>query len=343
MRRGERSLVAVARKCAACVKKQPTALLWRIGSTKERSGTPGTSLDLHVVGVPSPVAEVLLILLTDRIAQHAGVEKRAIALNSIGSADSSGRYMRDIGGFLRKHLESISPTLRGRAATDPFGTLVQLIDRGHPIVSRAPQSMEYLTEEERKRFWELLEYLEVLRLPYELHAQILGSRDCWSHTLFEVATTDTETGARLPFAYGGRYDPLISWVSGVPSSAVRVSIECETRGRTRLDRVVSDVPAIYFLHLGREARRKVFDVLELLREADIPVHQSLLYERLGEQMEAARTFGVPYMLIMGHKEATEGNIMVREVATNAQDTVPVNELVGYLKRRRVQNWKPIAV
>ena len=38
---------------------------------------------------------------------------------------------------------------------------------------------------------------------------------------------------------------------------------------------------------------------------------------------------------MGHKEIMEDAVLVREVATNSQDSVPVDELTGYLKRRKL--------
>src|SRR6204780_5439623 len=139
--------------------------------------------------------------------------------------ESSNRYVRDVGTYLRKHIDTISPTLRPRAATDPLGTLVQLIERGHPGVARAPQAMEYLTEEERRRFWELLEYLEVSGLSYELTPTILGSRDCWAHALYELSTMDEETNSRIPIAFGGRYDPLTTRFGGNMGAAT-IAITC---------------------------------------------------------------------------------------------------------------------
>jgi histidyl-tRNA synthetase len=56
-------------------------------------------------------------------------------------------------------------------------------------------------------------------------------------------------------------------------------------------------------------------------------------------MAAARNLAVPYVLIMGHKEAMEGTILVREVATNSQQAVPVPELPNYIRRHRMSNWK----
>ena len=54
-------------------------------------------------------------------------------------------------------------------------------------------------------------------------------------------------------------------------------------------------------------------------------------------MIAARSFAPPYILIMGHKEAVEGTILVREVATNSQEVVSVPDLPNYLKRKRLSS------
>ena len=339
-RRDERALTSSARKCAASIRglTEPGGLLaYRV--VQQGAGSPATTLELHVVGTASAVAEALLLVVANAIIEEAGMNDRHLAINNIGSNESSNRFVRDVSAYLRKHIESISPTLRPRAAIDPLGTLVQLIERGHPAAPRAPQAMEYLTEEERRKFWELLEYLEVYGLAYELTPSVLGSRDCWAHSLYEISVPDEETGGRTSIAFGGRYDPLVSRFSASPSSAAVISINCEVRGKTKVDRVVQGLPAMYFAHLGGEARRRSLVVLEMLRRESIPVHQSLLHERIGEQMIKAKQLAVPYILIMGYKEAMENTILVREVSTNSQEAVPVPDLPTYLKRHRVGSWK----
>jgi histidyl-tRNA synthetase len=290
---------------------------------------------LHAAGINSAIAEALLIITADSILKHANISERVLSINNLGSAESSSRYMRDVGSYLRKHIESISATLRPRVAVDPLGTLVQLIERGHPAVSRAPQAMEYLTEDERRRFWDLLEYLEISGLPYELNGQILGSRDCWAHTLYEIAAVDAETGEKHTVAFGGRYDPLMSRFARRNYPAAMISIHTESRGAQHIKVRTPGVRAMYFAHLGLEARRRVLPTLEKLREAGIPVYHGLWNERIGEQMMAARALATPYILIMGHKEAIEGTVLVREVATNSQEAIPLDELPGYLRQRRL--------
>lgn len=333
-RREERALSSVARRTLSLARPESHGLLaWRIVPTT--GAIPSVSLELHVLGHASAMAEALLLVVANAIAQQAGLPERTLSVNTIGSAESSGRFVRDVGTYLRKHIESIAPALRPRVAQDPLGALVQLVERGHPAIARAPQATEYLTEEERRRFWEFLEYLEVFGLPYELNGQILGSRDVWAHALYELSTRDEETGARLPVAFGGRYDPLMSRFSRKPDSAAMISIACELRGASRPKLAARTIPGIFFAHLGAEARRRALPVMEQLRTADIPVHQSLTFERLGEQMLTARNLHVSYILIMGHKEAVENAVLVREVATNFQESVPLEDLTGYLKRRKI--------
>lgn len=337
-RREERPLAQIARRAALCMRgatpESGAHLFWR--TTPGQGSFPSISLELHVVGARGAIAEALLLIVASVISEEAGLPKGVLSINNIGSVESSNRYVRDVGTYLRKHIDTISPTLRPRAATDPLGTLVQLIERGHPAVSRAPQAMEYLTEEERRRFWELLEYIEMSGLAYELSPQILGSRDCWAHSLYELSTMDSETNSRIPVAFGGRYDPLASRFGGTMGAAT-IAITCEVKGKTRFKRDTLGVPAIYFAHLGIEARRSALKALELLRKSEIPVYQSLCFEKIGDQMLQAKALASPYVLIMGYKEATEGTIMVREVATNSQESIPLPELPGYLKRRRVGN------
>lgn len=337
-RRDEKSFLQSAKIALSIVRNdREFPLVWRVVkySAGVRSAYPCITLELHCLGAPTAIAEAILIVVINAIADEIGLVRRSLSINSIGSHESSNRFVRDVGHFLKKHLDSIMPALRPRAAHDPLGTLVQLFEKGHPAMHRAPQSVDYLTEEERRRFWDLLEYLEISNVPYELNPSILGSRDLWSHTLFELSLIDEETSSRVPFAMGGRYDPLATRLLGSPSSAVVATIVTEVRGKSKVPPVKKMTPTLYLAHLGPEARRKALPVLEQLRRAGIPVEQSLMLDRLHEQMERAKSTHVPYLLIMGHKEAMEGTILVREVATNSQEAIPVPDLTSYLRRQRV--------
>ncbi len=329
----ERMLVSAVKVCAVqgLGDKRMPVLLYRLMPGEK--GT-ATALELHAIGIPDAIAEGLLIAVSDAIAGDVGIAKRVVHINSIGSSESSARYARDLGVFLRKYSEDFPTHLKQRLPSDPIGVLLNLAEKGHPQLNRAPVSMDYLNEEERRHFWDVLEYLELSGNFYELNPLVLGSRDCWAHTLFEVSSVDEETGIRTPFARGGRYDSLAGRCVGAGASAVTVSIVLDTKVPAKLKRYNSS-PSVYFAHLGKEARRRTLPALELLRRAEIPVHQSLAYEQLAPQMADAKRLNVPWLLVMGHKEAMDGTMIVRDVRTNFQESVLLPELPGYLRRRRV--------
>jgi hypothetical protein len=124
-----------------------------------------------------------------------------------------------------------------------------------------------------------LEYLEVFGLPYELSGHVLGSRDVWAHTLYEISTIDPETQSRLPLAFGGRYDPIMSRFAKRSDSAAMIGINVEVRGGTRPKKLQRVSPGNLFAHLGMEARAARLSSWNRFARRKFPVHQSLTYDR----------------------------------------------------------------
>ena len=340
--RDERTLIPLVNMCAAhglCNVEKPT-FVWRQGGVCTSGSNKHVSLDLHVLGVPSAVAEAMLIGVAQAIADDVGIERRVVRVNSIGNPDSSARYVRELGSYLRKNSDAIAEAILARVPSDPLGALSSLVEKQSPVIARAPQSMEFLNEEERHHLASVLEYLEAANTYYELNPFVLGSRDCWTHTIFEVHGVHPESEELVPFAHGGRYDKLASRILGGETAAgVGMTLTFELKGAKApsFERIKREnvAPSIYFAHLSTEARQRSMSLLETLRRAGIQIHQSLAYEHLAEQMAEARSLQVPYMLIMGFKEATEGTVLVRDTHTNAQIAVPTGEIVTYLKRHRI--------
>lgn len=340
--RDEKSLIPLVNACAAggLATLGKPVFLWRPGAVAASGARKSVSIELHILGVPAAIAEALLITVAQAIAADAGLERRIVRVNSIGSPESSARYVRELGTYLRKNSEAIAENILTRVPADPLGALLSLVEKQSPVIARAPQSMEFLNEEERHHLASVLEYLEAVNTYYELNPFVLGSRDCWTHTIFEVHGVHPETEELVPFAKGGRYDKLISRaLGGTPASGVGLTLTFELRGAKApsFTRIKHDgaIPSLYFAHLSTEARQRGIMLLETLRHAGIHAYQSLAYEHLSEQMAEAQALHVPYMLIMGYKEATEGTVLVRDTYTNSQVAVPAGELIPYLKRHRI--------
>ena len=73
-------------------------------------------------------------------------------------------------------------------------------------------------------------------------------------------------------------------------------------------------------------------MIDILRKENIYINHSLGRDKMGGQMATAERLKVPYILIMGKKEAMDDTIMIRDVSTRAQETIKIAELSAHLKK-----------
>ena len=71
----------------------------------------------------------------------------------------------------------------------------------------------------------------------------------------------------------------------------------------------------------------------MFRKANISLAQSLSKDSLRGQLKIAAKLKVPFTLIIGHKEAMDNTIIVRDMEVGRQEIMPVDEVLGYIKHK----------
>ncbi len=198
------------------------------------------------------------------------------------------------------------------------------------FVSTAPPIVNYLSENARKHFKEVLEYLESADIPYRINYNLLSNKNIGHHTVFKIS--DEETEAEL--AYGYRYGKLGKKLNGKKDlQGVTATVSYEhKKPNIKLVKYNPFQPLFYFIHLGPTARLKGLKVLEILRRANIPTLHALTKEKISGQMSHAQKSGAKYLIIMGQKEACEDTIVIRDMANWKQESVPIGDLPKLIKR-----------
>lgn len=143
-----------------------------------------------------------------------------------------------------------------------------------------------------------------------------------------------KTKGKQTLAIGVRYDGLAKRI-GHKKEVPGVSLSILIKGnypelRKELKKVKR--PKVTFIQLGFEAKLLSLKVLTLLKEAKIPVYQSLSKDKIGVQFSSAEKNNTPFTMIMGKKEALENNVIVRNALTRSQETVALEDLAYYMKR-----------
>ena len=305
------------------------------------SASGGTlSFGLEAVGIPKSLAETLLLKTAIAILEECGTTDVYVRVNSIGDRDSQGKFLRELGGYLRKHLAELPARGQELLRRDAFAAFVYVRERCREIALGAPRPMEFLSEQSRRHLREVLEHLEAVRVPYEVDSEFLPTAGAYSQTVFEIRPREGEgepkdERARTRIGAGGRYDEALRRACGTPASGVHLVLYAKVGAKGVVVPEGRAKAKVYFIQLGTEAQLRALAILELLRKAHVPLRQSFGTETLAGQLLTAERLALPYAIIMGQKEALERTVIVRHLLSRRQETISVDVLPHYLKHLKL--------
>lgn len=297
--------------------------------------------ELDVLGTSKPVADALIIKLLMLILEEVNLTDLRLAINSLGDKDCRQNYRRELVNYYKKHLKDVCPDCRERFKHNPLRLLDCKKPECQPIKQGAPSAITYLCHDCQKHFKEVLEYLEMMKINYEIDNTLVRGLDYYSRTVFEIMEpipADAEPGTQaLSITGGGRYDYLAKTLGAkkdVPAVGAAISVDrlALSPNYKPLNPRILKKPKFFFIQLSFDAKLKSFAVIEILRKARAPVAQSISKDSLAVQLALAEKSGAPYTIILGQKEAMEGTVIVRNMQNRSQETVPVADLAEYIKK-----------
>lgn len=299
--------------------------------------TGEVALNLQIVGVKKSIAEALLIQTIRSLSTDLGYTNHSVRINSLGDADSVTRYTRELTSYLKKRLEEMPPAARELMKDNAISALLHMIDRKHELCDKTPSPLEYLSDASRRHFREIVEYLDMTQTPYEIDNRLIGHHHCYGDALFAIDFRDNndERIDDAPFTIrGGRMDAYTKHILNVDVPATgAVMILRSKKVPSRIPKPASRLkPAVFMVQLGFGPKIKSLMLLDTLKQADIPVHQTLVSDSLSEQLQLAESHNVPYSIIIGQKEFVDNSIIIRDMRSRSQQHIPFDTLIPYLKR-----------
>lgn len=305
--------------------------LYRADAT---AGTSESAVSFHIFNVEKSIAEAILIQLSRALASELGHTEHVIRINSLGDTESMTRYSRELTTFLRKRLDQMPDTARESMKTHALFALQSLIDEEHELAYRTPNPLEYLSDQSRKHFRDIIEFLDMSSTPYEIDPKMLGHHEYFSDALFALDLPKLEDGSKSPLEIrGGRFDTFLERKSRKKTAGVgAVAILRNRPAPARLPRINLTTPTVYIIQLGFGAKIRSLLIVDELRKAGITVKQDLTNDSLSAQLRDAEAKGVKHVIIIGQKEFVDGTVILRDMAARKQEPIPADQLVKRLKR-----------
>jgi len=314
---------------------QPVMITYNGFINEEKAKNVGKhrKIGLEIIGSAKSISEAILIKTILMILEDNDFKNLYVEINSIGDRESYARFVRELTAYFRKNINVMQAHCRQSFKKDPFLVLGCQEEKCCLLKDDAPKSIGCLSDESREHFKEVLEYLESLDIPYKINNCLVSDRRYASGTVFEIKQkSENPKQEDESLAVGYRSDLVckkLGFKKDVPMIGAKIDFKCDTEKR-QLPKIKKT--SVFFIQLGDEAKHKSLKVIDILRKENIYINHSLGRDKMAGQMAMAEKVKVPYILIMGKKEAMENTIMIRDVSTRAQETIRISELSAHLKK-----------
>ncbi|OIO48261.1 MAG: histidine--tRNA ligase [Parcubacteria group bacterium CG1_02_40_82] len=298
----------------------------------------------ETIGGQEPVLDVQLIQLFLHILRDLGLKKINVQINSLGCPECRPAFRRALVDYYRSRKNKLCPNCQKRLKINPLRLLDCKEEKCQPVKASAPMSLDYLCSQCHNHFKSVLEFLDELEIPYFLNHQLVRGLDYYTKTVFEVwpesnqgPAENQDTKEPISLGGGGRYDNLVKRLGGKPTPAAGFA--------AGIERIISLIkqqgmkipsksnPKVFLVQLGELGQRKSMKLFEELHKAEIKVAESISKPSIKSQLKIADKIGVRFSLIVGQQEALDRSVIIRDMQSGVQETVPRDKVVKELKKR----------
>lgn len=285
---------------------------------------------LHVLGSTKSVCECLSIQTAISILESVGEKDLIVRINSIGDKDSNADFTRKLNAHIRKNYNLYPTELRQELKKNIFSIFEKSnYEKYRKFVDECPKSIDFLSENSRRHFKEVLEFFEILEIPYKIDNCIIGDPQYSTETVFEIDSLKNEEIV----CHGFRYNRLAKKIGQ------KKEVACVyTNINPKLKKIIKKTtkmkyqkPKAYLIQFGPEAKLRSFVVMKELYKNNVYINHSIAKDKLGGQISIAENSEIPYILLLGQKEALENSIIIRNNLNRAQEVVSIQDIGKRLK------------
>jgi len=149
--------------------------------------------------------------------------------------------------------------------------------------------------------------------------------------IFEVKASNVQMGS---IGGGGRYDDLteLFGVPNIPGVGISFGVDriYDVMEELKLfSKEVHTGTQVLFFNLGEEESKNAFSIMQQLRNKNIRCELYHEQVKFDKQFKYAEKKNIPYVVIIGSKEAKEKTCVIKDIRNGEQQTIPLNQLFNF--------------
>lgn len=283
-------------------------------------------------GVSQPSLDAEIIVMLKNLLEKIGIAGLNFELNSIGCDKCRPDYKNALLKFFKSKLAIYCPDCQRRYRTNPLRILDCKVPGCVELRKGAPYVKDYLCNDCREHFNELIFSLKELKISYTLNPNLVRGLDYYTRTTFEV--TSEHLGAQKAVAAGGRYDRLVEEFGGPPTPAMGFAIGMERLTTLLKEKSELKIPSpkVFIATLGRDAEMEGFKIAESIRSSGCWIEPNYGGASLKSQMRKADRIGAEFVLIIGDNELKAGKVQWKNLRDKTQGEVDIKDIASIIQK-----------
>jgi histidyl-tRNA synthetase len=290
-------------------------------------------INAEVFGVASPLVDVQLIYMLVKLCARIKVADVEAHINSLGCPKCRPEFRAALSDFLMSVSDQLCSDCIRRRDRNPLRVLDCKVPACREALKEAPSILDYLCSGCRDDFEQVKSSLAKLKVAFVVDKRLVRGLDYYTRTTFEIQTGSL--GAQSAVAGGGRYDGLVKELGGPDIAATGFAI-----GFDRLSEIAGlnasefvRRPDIFLAALGEKGGLQAFEWSCALGVEGICAEMDFGDKSLKSQMKRADRLGAAYVLMVGENELEKGIVILRNMRTQEQLSIPIGKVVEELKNR----------
>ena len=195
---------------------------------------------VELIAPKSPLANFEVIKLAYDFLAKLKINDFILEINNLGSFDSRNKYILDLKKYFAKYKDELSDLSKERLDKNVLRIFDDKVDGEKDFVKKAPILWDYLSNEEKNNFDELLKLLDKFKIKYKINNFLVRGLDYYNDIVFEFVSNSNALGAKSTILAGGRYDGMIKEFGGPNKDSIGFAF-----GVDRLIEIVSSQIHLY--------------------------------------------------------------------------------------------------
>ncbi|MDO8535437.1 MAG: histidine--tRNA ligase [Candidatus Omnitrophota bacterium] len=289
-------------------------------------------IGVEAIGSTHPALDAEVITISAKLLDASGIKSYKIKLNNLGCREDKrklSKMLKEI--FSEKKGEHLCEDCKRRIKLNPLRVLDCKNDGCREVVRSTFKEAVFICNECKAHFDEVLKFLGMVNIKYEIDPYIVRGLDYYTRTVFEI--THEGLGSKDAIGAGGRYDNLSLDMGGpdVGACGFALGMDRMIMALGRSER--SDAVDIFIATIGDMAYAKAFAILNDLRNSGISCEIDYEKRSLKAQMRGADSVGAKFVLIIGEDEISKGEAVLRDMKTKEQVQIKFEDMISKIKEK----------